>query len=75
MDFSQYNAAEQAQMTKIIEKKQVSGCGMSWQHVRGHLRLVFVQSPNSRCKTLCACTLVSLSGVSTHVPRTLPPRP
>lgn len=29
MDFSNFNAAEQAHMTRIIEKKQVSSCKIS----------------------------------------------
>lgn len=58
MDFSQLNSAEQAHMTKIIEKKQV--CILAYS-----LLQTFSRFP--RCKTSCVCTRASWKDALPHV--------
>jgi len=60
MDFSGFNAAEQAHMTKVIEKKQVRMLSLPF-------RLERFQLQSTRCKTLCECIQPFLSAVSHHV--------
>jgi hypothetical protein len=67
MDFSGFNAAEQAHMTKVIEKKQVRMLSLPPRFVWQRFQL-----QSTRCKTLCECIRPFLSAVSRHVAMTLP---
>jgi hypothetical protein len=68
MDFSSFNAAEQAHMTKVIEKKQVRilSLPLVWQRF---------QLQSIRCKTSCECIQTFLSAVSCHVAMISPAKP
>lgn len=59
MDFSSLNSAEQAHMSKVIEKKQVCS-----DYVCSHRG---TDSNVRRCKTSSGCTPTSSNGASLHV--------
>lgn len=66
MDFSNFNAAEQAHMTKVIEKRQVST----------YLSTYFQPtSQTNRCKTFSECIPTSLRNASTLAVTTSQARP
>lgn len=58
MDFSNFNAAEQAHMTKVIEKRQVS----TPSHPILYSQLIF---QINRCKTSSKCIPISSKNAST----------
>lgn len=70
MDFSQLNSAEQAHMSKVIEKKQVNANITSFPN---NSQLT-VSCSFSRCKISFACTQTSWKDASIHVVTTLQAR-